>query len=115
MTNNTTKNGTNPSVHCNGHHRDIPIPGEQVPELDVGRDILWDILPQAIVEKLRQPLDSGLVSQRKAGPGAPSPTSRGVPPSTRSTASSVTAAGATTWWERWHCERSRPWTRRRER
>lgn len=32
-----TKNGANPSVHGNGYHKDIPIPGEQGPALDVGR------------------------------------------------------------------------------
>ena len=58
MTNNTTKNGANPSVHGNGYHKDIPIPGEQGPALDVEPDILWDILPQAIV------------SQRKGWAGA---------------------------------------------
>ena len=51
MTNNTTKNGANPRVHGNGYHKDIPIPGEQGPALDVERDILWDILPQAIVSQ----------------------------------------------------------------
>ena len=49
----STKNGATPSVHGNGYHKDIPILGEQGPALDVERDILWDILPQAIVSQLK--------------------------------------------------------------
>ena len=61
----STKNGSNPSVNGNGHRKDIPIPGEQAPAPSAGHDILWDILPPAVIEKLGQPLDPGLVSQRR--------------------------------------------------
>ena len=77
MTNANIKNGTNghstngrtPSTKGNGHHKDIPIPGEQNPALDAGPAILWDILPPAVIEKLGQTLDPGLVSQRKGRAG----------------------------------------------
>ena len=40
----------------NGHHANDSIPSN---------DLLWDSLPPAVVEKLAQPLDPALVSQRK--------------------------------------------------
>ena len=56
MTNNTTKNGS-----TNGVHPDAAIAN--------GHDLLWDSLPPAVTEKLSQPLDSALVSQRKGRGG----------------------------------------------
>lgn len=63
MTSATSKNGTNGSApdataaNGNGHPKDIPAIGDS--------GILWDTLPPAVIEKLSQPLDPGLVSQRK--------------------------------------------------
>ena len=44
------------NLNGNGHHTTDSIPGH---------DLLWDSLPPAVVEKLAQPLDPALVSQRK--------------------------------------------------
>ena len=41
----------------NGHHADI--------DTFAGHDILWDSLPASVTDKLAQPLDASLVSQRK--------------------------------------------------
>ena len=60
---NGSKNGSTPSANGNGHNKDIPIPGEREHEM------LWDTLPPAVIEKLGQPLDPGLVSQRKGRAG----------------------------------------------
>ena len=45
----------------NGHRPDAAIPGEH--------ELLWDGLPPTVIEKLGQPLDSSLVSQRKGRGG----------------------------------------------
>ncbi len=64
------RNGTNNGTHeaaavaarnGNGHRPDTTIPGEH--------DLLWDGLPPAVIEKLGQPLDPSLVSQRKGRGG----------------------------------------------
>ena len=49
--NGVTKNGNG-----NGHH-----PADAIP----AHDLLWDSLPASVTEKLAQPLDASLVSQRK--------------------------------------------------
>ena len=58
MVNGTTKNG---SSNGNGVHAEVAM----VSEHDLG----WDSLPPAATEKLAQPLDPGLVSQRKGRAG----------------------------------------------
>ena len=58
---NGTKNGSTSSANGKGHNKDIPIPGEH--------EMLWDTLPPSVIEKLGQPLDPGLVSQRKGRAG----------------------------------------------
>ena len=64
------RNGSNNGTHeaaavaarnGNGHKPDAAIPGEH--------DLLWDGLPPTVIEKLGQPLDSALVSQRKGRGG----------------------------------------------
>ena len=64
------RNGSNNGTHeaaavaarnGNGHRPDAAIPGEH--------DLLWDGLPPAVTEKLGQPLDPALVSQRKGRGG----------------------------------------------
>ena len=64
------RNGSNNGTHeaaavaarnGNGHKPDAAIPGEH--------DLLWDGLPPAVIEKLGQPLDPALVSQRKGRGG----------------------------------------------
>ena len=52
--NGVSKNGSN--HNGNGHHADDSIPTH---------DLLWDSLPASVSEKLAQPLDASLVSQRK--------------------------------------------------
>ena len=54
--NGATKNGTS-----NGVHPEAAIASEH--------DLLWDSLPPAVTEKLSQPLDPSLVSQRKGRVG----------------------------------------------
>ncbi len=60
MTSTATKsnpNGQSPNGHSpngNGQHKDIPVITD-----------LWDTLPPSVIEKLEQPLDPGLVSQRR--------------------------------------------------
>ena len=53
--NGVAKNG-NGSANGNGHHAADAIPAH---------DLLWDSLPASVTEKLAQPLDASLVSQRK--------------------------------------------------
>ena len=64
------RNGSNNGTHeaasvaarnGNGHRPDAAIPGDH--------DLLWDGLPPTVIEKLGQPLDSSLVSQRKGRGG----------------------------------------------
>ena len=64
------RNGSNNGAHeaaavaarnGNGHKPDAAIPGEH--------ELLWDGLPPAVIEKLGQPLDPALVSQRKGRGG----------------------------------------------
>ncbi len=50
-------NGTNRNGSGNGVHRDASIVGEH--------ELLWDGLAPSVTEKLAQPLDSSLVSQRR--------------------------------------------------
>ena len=68
-TNGHSTNGKTPNTNGNGHHGNLPIPSEQNPALDAAPAILWDILPPAVIEKLGQTLDPGLVSQRKGRAG----------------------------------------------
>ena len=49
------------SRNGNGHKPDAAIPAEH--------DLLWDGLPPAVAQKLEQPLDSALVSQREGRKG----------------------------------------------
>ena len=49
-------NGVAKNGNGNGHH-----PAEAIP----AHDLLWDSLPASVTEKLAQPLDASLVSQRK--------------------------------------------------
>ena len=49
------------SRNGNGHKPDAAIPAEH--------DLLWDGLPPAVTQKLEQPLDSALVSQREGRKG----------------------------------------------
>ena len=63
---NGSNNGTDEAAavaprNGNGHKPDAAIPGEH--------ELLWDGLPPAVIEKLGQPLDSSLVSQRKGRGG----------------------------------------------
>ena len=53
--NGVAKNG-NGGNNGNGHH-----PADTIP----AHDLLWDSLPASVTEKLAQPLDASLVSQRK--------------------------------------------------
>ncbi len=66
----STNNGTHNGVHKdtaigtrngNGHKPDAAIPAEH--------ELLWDGLPPAVIEKLGQPIDPELVSQRKGRGG----------------------------------------------
>ena len=66
MVNNGSNNGTHEAAavaarNGNGHKPDAAIPGEH--------ELLWDGLPPAVIEKLGQPLDPALVSQRKGRGG----------------------------------------------
>ena len=66
---NGNNNGHNPngtsnglvSVNGNGHKPDAANVGEH--------ELLWDGLPPAVTQALGQPLDPGLVSQRKGRGG----------------------------------------------
>ena len=66
---NGTKNGSTPSTNGNGQHKDIPVPGDPDPASSAGLSMLWDTLPPSIIERLGQPLDPSLVSQRKGRAG----------------------------------------------
>ena len=55
--NGAAKNGNgNHNGNGNGHHAAETIPAH---------DLLWDSLPASVTEKLAQPLDASLVSQRR--------------------------------------------------
>ena len=54
-------NGTTATMSRNGSHAE-PTPVEE-------RDLLWDGLPPTVITKLADPLDEGLVSQRKGRKG----------------------------------------------
>ena len=51
------QNGTTAIISRNGSHPE-PVAVEE-------HDLLWDGLPPATTQKLREPLDEGLVSHRK--------------------------------------------------
>ena len=76
-------------VNGNGHKPDAAIVSEH--------ELLWDGLSPAVSQALGQPLDPALASQRKGRGGAASTTSKVTPSSSRPTASSATAVGATSW------------------
>ena len=59
-------NGTNRNGSGNGVHRDAAIVNGHDP---VSSDLLWDGLSPAVANALEQPLDPGLVSQRKGRAG----------------------------------------------
>ena len=70
------RNGNNPNGHVNenGHPRNGHIPTNGVARNGNGHhgadsipasDLLWDSLPTSITDKLAQPLDASLVSQRR--------------------------------------------------
>ena len=72
MTNRNIQTGTNgKTAHTNGNgqHKDIPVPSDHDPASTAGLGMLWDTLPPTVIEKLGQPLDPGLVSQRKGRAG----------------------------------------------
>ena len=58
-----SRNGSNNGAqkNGNGHRPDAAM--------DTGHDLLWDGLPPAVTQKLDQPLDPALVSQRKGRKG----------------------------------------------
>ena len=59
-------NGTNRNGSGNGVHKDAAIVNAHDP---VSSDLLWDGLSPAVANALEQPLDPGLVSQRKGRAG----------------------------------------------
>ena len=59
-------NGTNRNGSGNGVHKDAAIVNGHDP---VSSDLLWDGLSPAVANALEQPLDPGLVSQRKGRAG----------------------------------------------
>ena len=72
MTNRNIQTGTHgktPHTNGNGQHKDIPVPSDHAPAPTAGLGMLWDTLPPTVIEKLGQPLDPGLVSQRKGRAG----------------------------------------------
>ena len=91
------RNGSN-NGNGNGHKPDAAIVGEHDPASSAGLTLLWDGLPPAVTGALGQPIDPGLVSQRKGRRAAgSSTTSKATPSSPRPTAYSATADGATSW------------------
>ena len=64
MLNRTTKNGSG-----NGVHPDAAIVNGHDSVSSTGHDLLWDSLSPAVTEKLSQPLDPSLVSERKGRGG----------------------------------------------
>ena len=72
------RNGSNNGVHKdtaiatvngNGHRPEVAIPVEHDPASSAGQTLYWDGLSPAVTEKLGQPLDPELVSQRKGRKG----------------------------------------------
>ena len=70
------RNGNSPNGHVtsNGHQRNGHVPANGVAKNGNGHhgadaipahDLLWDSLPASVTDKLAQPLDASLVSQRK--------------------------------------------------
>ena len=57
-------NGTTTSVQT-----DAAIDTDRGPASDAGHDLFWDSLPPAVVTALEQPLDPGLVAQRRGRAG----------------------------------------------
>ena len=53
----------------NGHNSNTPIVADQDPASNAGPALLWDGLPPAVTRALTQPLDFGLVSQRRGRAG----------------------------------------------
>ena len=74
---NGNSNGHNPNgvsnglVHLddNGHRPNAPIVADHDPASSTEPALLWDGLPPAVTRALAQPLDLGLVSQRKGRAG----------------------------------------------
>ena len=62
------RNGSN-NGNGNGHKPDAAIVGEHDPASNAGLALLWDGLPPAVTGALGQPIDPGLVSQRKGRGG----------------------------------------------
>ncbi len=62
------RNGSN-NGNGNGHKPDAAIVGEHDPASSAGLTLLWDGLPPAVTGALGQPIDPGLVSQRKGRGG----------------------------------------------
>ena len=62
------RNGSN-NGNGNGHKPDAAIVGEHDPASSAGLALLWDGLPPAVTGALGQPIDPGLVSQRKGRGG----------------------------------------------
>ena len=60
-------------IHANGTTTSVPtdaaIDPDRGPASDAGHDLFWDSLPPAVVTALEQPLDPGLVAQRKGRAG----------------------------------------------
>ena len=60
-------------IHANGTTTSVPtdaaIDTDRGPASDAGHDLFWDSLPPAVVTALEQPLDPGLVAQRRGRAG----------------------------------------------
>ena len=82
-------NGTNRNGSGNGVHRDAAI----VNGHDPASDLLWDGLSPAVTNALEQPLDPGLVSQRKGRAGRTYSYIEGTRSSPRPTVSSDLEGG----------------------
>ena len=64
------RNGSiNGNVNGNGHKPDAATVNEHDPASSAGLALLWDGLPPAVTGALGQPIDPGLVSQRKGRGG----------------------------------------------
>ena len=59
----------NGSINGNGHKPDAATVNEHDPASSAGLALLWDGLPPAVTGALGQPIDPGLVSQRKGRGG----------------------------------------------
>jgi len=60
-------------IHANGTTTSVPtdaaIATDRGPASDAGHELFWDSLPPAVVTALEQPLDPGLVAQRRGRAG----------------------------------------------